>query len=210
MAVGKNCGDTGAGRGGNRASSSLQLASRRMPNNGDSGDGASSEWQQAVGTNPVGVAVSPHSAVRAQLAAVTTNLVQAPVETIVPGTPAAGTEDLSTLATVQPPDLPSSLTINQFTAMHVFPKVKFYGKGNNDTLLDWSTTNNSICQFVLTGCNVPTNKRHNYWPIAAKLIHKKITILRNDRPICIRKAFFGKFLCVIENNNISISNFFLS
>lgn len=116
-----------------------------------------------------------------------------PVQSVVnvPHTP-TGTEELSTLATLPHQDLPSSETVKQFTTMHVFPLVKFYTKGTTDTLLDWKREENSMCQFVLKGCNVPMNKRRDYWPVAANLVHRKLTILRNDRPICVRKAFFGK------------------
>jgi len=123
----------------------------------------------------------------------TTSIRTPPVQSVV-HVPNAheGTEEFSTLATLPNPDLPSSETIKQFTTMHVFPIVKFYTKGTTDTLLDWKRDENSMCQFVLKGCNVPVNRRRDYWPVAANIVHKKLTTLRNDRPIHVRKAFFGK------------------
>jgi len=116
-----------------------------------------------------------------------------PVQSVIhlPNTP-GGTEEFSTLATLPQLDLPSTETIKQFTTMHIFPIVKFYTKGTTDTLLDWKQDENSMCQFVLRGCNVPVSRRRDYWPVASIIIHKKLTTLRNDRPIHVRKAFFGK------------------
>ena len=131
-----------------------------------------------------------------------------PVQSVVhiPNTP-GGTEELSTLATLPQLDLPSSETIKQFTTMHIFPVVKFYTKGTTDTLLDWNRDENSMCQFVLKGCNVPVNRRRDYWPVAANLIHKKLTTLRNDRPIHVRKAFFRKSYHLYCHEIVNLSNF---
>jgi hypothetical protein len=147
-----------------------------------------------------GHAVSPHSGVRGvshpSASSSTGPPPNPPVQSVVHPVQPPGTigiaEELSTIATQPDPGLPSSTTIQQFTNTHIFPRVKFYRKKTNDTLLDWKEDDNSICQFVLRSCNVPTNKRYEYWPIAAQIIHRKLTILRNDRPINVRHAFFGK------------------
>ena len=86
-----------------------------------------------------------------------------------------------------------------FTKKSVFPKVKFFGRVDQDQAMSFSLDKESLCQYVLVGCNIKTKETTNAdleksWYAIRKTVNEKITNLRNDKCSAIRKAWFGKFV----------------
>lgn len=88
-----------------------------------------------------------------------------------------------------------------FTKYYVFPKLKFALKVSEDPRWQWSTHPKSLCQYILSGCNVKFDSRtsrkqkQQQWYSMRKTVADKIVSLRNDKSSAIRHAFYGKFIC---------------
>ena len=90
--------------------------------------------------------------------------------------------------------------ILSFTKLYVFPKLKFIIKVSDDPRMQWSTHPQSLCQYVLKGCNInfdpktPLQHQQQQWFAIRKVVADKITSLRNDKSSAIRIAFYGKMI----------------
>jgi hypothetical protein len=81
-------------------------------------------------------------------------------------------------------------TVNLAVTEAVFPKVKFVDR---DTQLVFSNEKNSVCQFVITRCNLHTNVAPNeWWKHTQKYVNQTINRLRNDRNTAMKWATLGK------------------
>jgi hypothetical protein len=68
--------------------------------------------------------------------------------------------------------------LNLVVTESVFPKMKFV---DQDTQLVFSNEMNSLCQFVITRCNLHTNISPNEWlKHTQKYVNQTINRLRND------------------------------
>jgi len=89
-------------------------------------------------------------------------------------------------------------TINLYVTKEIFPFCKFImGHKKWSTLLDYSTNRNSLCRKVLDGIHYrgeDINEEMAFWTKAKEWVYKKIGKLRNDRSICIKNAYYGKFI----------------
>lgn len=105
-------------------------------------------------------------------------------------------------------DLVEHSVIRSFTKYNVFPKLKFLIKVSDDPRMQWSTDRDSLCQYVLHGCNIafdsktPLEHQQQQWFSVRKIVAEKITSLRNDKSSAIRIAFFGKFVHLLFFKNI--------
>jgi hypothetical protein len=69
-------------------------------------------------------------------------------------------------------------TLNLVVTEAVFPKMKFVDR---DTQLVFSNEKNSVCQSVITRCNLHTNISPNeWWKHTQKYVNQTINRLRND------------------------------
>jgi hypothetical protein len=81
-------------------------------------------------------------------------------------------------------------TVNLVVTEAVFPKMKFV---DQDTQLVFSNEKNSVCQFVITRCNLHTNISPNeWWKHTQKYVNQTINRLRNDRNTAMKWATLGK------------------
>ena len=81
-------------------------------------------------------------------------------------------------------------SVNLVVTGKVFPKVKFVDR---DTQLMYSTEKHSICQFVISECNLQPEVTEELWWKTAKIyVGAAINRLRNDRNTAMKWATFGK------------------
>jgi hypothetical protein len=72
----------------------------------------------------------------------------------------------------------------------VFPKINFVDR---DSQLVFSNEKNSVCQFVITRCNLHTNISPNeWWKHTQKYLNQTINRLRNDRNTAMKWTTLGK------------------
>ena len=80
-------------------------------------------------------------------------------------------------------------TVNLVVTDTVFPKVKFVDR---DTQLVFSNEKRSICQYVITRCNLHTDiSPHEWWKHTQKYVAQTINRLRNDRNTAMKWAILG-------------------
>ena len=81
-------------------------------------------------------------------------------------------------------------TINSVCANDLFPRVKFINKGLD---MDYSENTRSICQFVMSRCNLSIEINHReWWERNRKHVINTITALRSNKMNALKWAFFGK------------------
>ena len=87
--------------------------------------------------------------------------------------------------------------INSVCSNYLFPRVKFL---NNRKDLSYSTDPNSICQHVISQCNLASFvNKEQWWSQNCKTVMSTLTSLRSNKATALRLAFFGELvLCVIE------------
>ena len=77
--------------------------------------------------------------------------------------------------------------------------------------MQWSTQPDSLCQYVLQGCNISFDSKtklehkQQQWYTIRKIVADKITSLRNDKSSSIRIAFYGKFNLLIYKIHLTLS-----
>jgi hypothetical protein len=101
-----------------------------------------------------------------------------------------------TLADISTGDL---TTVNLVVTDTVFPKMKFV---DWDTQLVFSNEKNSVCQFVITRCNLHADiSPIEWWKHRQKYVNQTINRLRNDRNTLMKWATLGKrfYVCVESN-----------
>jgi hypothetical protein len=92
--------------------------------------------------------------------------------------------------------------IISLTKYNVFPKMKFFVKVSEDPTMQWSSDPQSLCQYVLNGCNIKfdekTTKKQKlqHWYGIRKVVADKIVSLRNDKSSAVRNAFYGKLFAM--------------
>lgn len=83
------------------------------------------------------------------------------------------------------------ITIANVCVHDIFPKLKFL---NCDHQLDYSTEDNSLCQYVLAKCSVAhMHNQREWWEKNRKYVVKKITAEHSNKSSCLRWEFFGKY-----------------
>jgi len=90
-------------------------------------------------------------------------------------------------------------TLHDVCVSQLFPKVKFVNK--NGPEMDYSEDSQSICQFVISKCNLdPTEDPKGWWEKKRKVVVQKITAERSNRSAALRWGFYGKcwFSCVLR------------
>jgi hypothetical protein len=81
-------------------------------------------------------------------------------------------------------------TVNLVVTDAVFPKMKFVDR---DTQLVFSNETDSVCQFVISRCNLHTDiSPHEWWKHTQKYVNQTINRLRNDRNTAMKWATLGK------------------
>jgi hypothetical protein len=81
-------------------------------------------------------------------------------------------------------------TLNLVVTDAVFPKMKFV---DQDTQLVFSNETNSVCQFVISRCNLHTDiSPHEWWKHTQKYVNQTINRLRNDQNTAMKWATLGK------------------
>ena len=81
-------------------------------------------------------------------------------------------------------------TVNLVVTDAVFPKMKFVDR---DTQLMFSNERDSVCQFVISRCNLHANiLLHEWWKHTHKYVNQTINRLRNDRNTAMKWATLGK------------------
>ncbi len=81
-------------------------------------------------------------------------------------------------------------TVNLVVTDAVFPKMKFVDR---DTQLMFSNEKDSVCQFVISRCNLHANiSLHEWWKHTHKYVNQTINRLRNDRNTAMKWATLGK------------------
>jgi hypothetical protein len=91
---------------------------------------------------------------------------------------------------VTPTSMGDHTTVNLVVTAEVFPKVKFVDR---DTDLAYTEDEKSICQFVITRCNLHTDIiMPEWWKQVQKYIAQTINRLRNDRNTAMKWAVLGK------------------
>ena len=99
-------------------------------------------------------------------------------------------------------------TIHSICTNELFPCVKFINRGYD---VEFSENWKSICQFVLSRCNLSseTNQRE-FWVRNRKYVINTITTLRSNKSASLRWAFFGKLgLYFVYMTHISNSEFLI-
>ncbi len=92
-----------------------------------------------------------------------------------------------TLADISTGDL---TTVNLVVTDTVFPKMKFVDR---DTQLVFSNEKKSVCQFVITRCNLHTDiSPVEWWKHTQKYVNQTINCLHNDRNTAMKWATLGK------------------
>jgi hypothetical protein len=94
-------------------------------------------------------------------------------------------------------------TVNLVVTKAVFPKMKFVDR---DTQLAFSNEMNSVCQFVITHCNLHTDISPNeWWKHTQKYVNQTtINRLRNDRNTAMKWATLGKrFRAGYDSNKLT-------
>jgi hypothetical protein len=89
------------------------------------------------------------------------------------------------------------IIVDHFTHNFVWPHLKFFCKVDEDPDLVWNDNKHSLCQLTLTECNIrsengDTQLEKRAWYSARKMIHHKITAMRNDKITALQKTFYGK------------------
>ena len=80
--------------------------------------------------------------------------------------------------------------INAVVTGSVFPKVKIVDK---ESQLSYSADKKTICQFVITRCNLqPDVIEAEWWRSAQNYVNQTINRLRNDRNTAMKGAMIGK------------------
>jgi hypothetical protein len=81
-------------------------------------------------------------------------------------------------------------TVNLVVTDAVFPKMKFVDR---DTQLVFSNESKSVCQFVISRCNLHTDiAPQKWWKHTQKYVNQTINRLRNDRNTAMKWATLGK------------------
>ena len=82
--------------------------------------------------------------------------------------------------------------INSVCSNYLFPRVKFI---NNRKDLVYSLEANSICQHVISQCNLASfvNKQE-WWLKHCKMVMSTLTSLRSNKATALRLAFFGELV----------------
>ena len=81
-------------------------------------------------------------------------------------------------------------TVNLVVTAEVFPKVKFVDR---DTDLAFTENKKSICQFVISRCNLHADINiATWWKHVQKYVAQTINRLRNDRNTAMKWAVLGK------------------
>jgi hypothetical protein len=80
-------------------------------------------------------------------------------------------------------------TVNLVVTAQVFPKVKFVDR---DTDLAFTDNKKSICQFVISHCNLHADIiRTDWWKQVQKYVAQTINRLQNDRNTAMKWAVLG-------------------
>ena len=78
----------------------------------------------------------------------------------------------------------------------LFAKVKFINRNGRE--MDYSTYDKSICQFVISKCNLDQlTDPKAWWETHRKVVVQKITAERSNRSAAMRWGFYGKFVCIL-------------
>ncbi len=81
-------------------------------------------------------------------------------------------------------------TVNLVVTELMFPKMKFVDR---DTQLMFSNEKNSVCQFVISRCNLHTDiSPQEWWKHTQKYVNQTINRLRNDQNTAMKWATLGK------------------
>jgi hypothetical protein len=90
---------------------------------------------------------------------------------------------------VTPESMGDRTTVNLVVTAQVFPKVKFVDR---DTDLAFTEDKKSICQFVISRCNLHTDIIiMDWWKRVQKYVVQTINRLRNDRNTAMKWAVLG-------------------
>ncbi len=90
---------------------------------------------------------------------------------------------------VTPESMGDRTTVNLVVTAQVFPKVKFVDR---DTDLAFTEDKKSICQFVISRCNLHADIIiTDWWKQVQKYVAQTITRLRNDRNTAMKWAVLG-------------------
>jgi hypothetical protein len=85
-------------------------------------------------------------------------------------------------------------TVNLVGTDAVFPKMKFV---DWDTQLIFSNEKDSVCQFVISCCNLHANiSPHEWWKHTHKYVNQTINRMCNDRNTAMKWATLGKLFHV--------------
>jgi hypothetical protein len=89
------------------------------------------------------------------------------------------------------------IMVDHFTNNFVWPQLKFLCKVDEDPDLVWNDNKRSLCQLTLTECNIRSENgdtllEKKAWYSARKMIHHKITAMRNDKITALQRTFYGK------------------
>jgi len=82
-------------------------------------------------------------------------------------------------------------------AANTIVKVKFIG--NSSEILNYSSHEKSICQFILRGCNIGNLDDPREWwnTIRIDVVKRELTELRSNKQQGIFNAQFGKFVFIV-------------
>jgi hypothetical protein len=90
---------------------------------------------------------------------------------------------------VTPESMGDRTTVNLVVTAQVFPKVKFVDR---DTDLAFTEDKKSICQFVISRCNLHADIIiTDWWKQVQKYVAQTINRLRNDRNTAMKWAVLG-------------------